>query len=100
MKKQKHLGDLAAEVALLSKQNSHISNSINAATDQCVKIEAHNSVLRAQMTELSQRLHSLAQILTHADELQIADALWNNCWGSTHKHPIMAAAETHLFHYC
>ncbi|KAL1561056.1 bZIP transcription factor 53-like [Salvia divinorum] len=100
MKKQKHLDDLAAEVALLSKQNSHISNSINAAADHCVEIEAHNSVLRAQVTELSQRLRSLDQILTHAaaDEFQIGDALWNNCWNLVQ--PITAAAaQAQLFEY-
>ncbi|XP_042009236.1 bZIP transcription factor 11-like [Salvia splendens] len=52
---------------------------------QCVKIEAHNLVLRAQIMDLSHTLHSLKQILTHhavfePDHLNFAHALFNNSW--------------------
>lgn len=62
-KKQKHLDDLTAQIAQVSKENNQISISINVATQHYVNLEAENSVLRAQMMELTQRLHSLNEIL-------------------------------------
>lgn len=107
MRKQKHLDDLTGEMAQLSKENNQISNSINVTTQHCVKMEASNSVLRAQMMELSQRLHSLNQILTLTHTTAAAvfepaddDLLLNNSWnlvGATQQQPIMAAA--HMFDY-
>ena len=87
VKKQKYMDDLRAEVAQLSKLNNQISNSMNASMQQCVKIEAHNHVLRAQIMELSQRLHSLKQILTHHAVFGADDSLLNNSWnllGASH----------------
>lgn len=91
VKKQKYMDDLTAEAAHLSHLNNHISNSVNATTQQCVKIEVQNSVLRAHIMELSHRLHSLKQILTHHhavfdadDDLNFADGLLNNSLGPTH----------------
>ncbi|KAL1534823.1 bZIP transcription factor 11-like [Salvia divinorum] len=89
MRKHKYMDDLTAEVAHLSKQNNQISNTINATTHHCLKLEAHNSVLRAQIIELSQRFHSLKQILFtrcvfEADHSNFGDALL----GLTHHHPI------------
>ncbi|XP_057811405.1 bZIP transcription factor 2-like [Salvia miltiorrhiza] len=84
MRKQKHLDDLTAEIAQLWRENKQILKSINGGTQQCMRMEAHNSVLRAQMMDLSQRLHSLNQLLTaHAPD----------SFFTTHHHPIMA------FHY-
>lgn len=111
MRKQKHLDDLTAEVAQMSKENHQILSSINVTTQHCVKLEAENSVLRAQMMELSHRLQALNQILSHtptaaaaaaascmfeADEFQFAEAFLNNSWnlmGANQQQPIMAAAE-------
>ncbi|XP_042006004.1 bZIP transcription factor 11-like [Salvia splendens] len=109
VKKQKYVDDLTAEAAHLSELNNQISNSMNATVEryeyysfnlfrellhhfvqestmqQCVKIEVHNSVLRAQIMELSHRLHSFKQILTHhavfeADHLNFGHGLLNNSW--------------------
>ncbi|XP_042005998.1 bZIP transcription factor 11-like [Salvia splendens] len=85
VKKQKYVDDLTAEAAHLSELNNQISNSMNATMQQCVKIEVHNSVLRAQIMELSHRLHSFKQILTHhavfePDHLNFGQGLLNNSW--------------------
>ncbi|MBA0765282.1 hypothetical protein Gotri_014503, partial [Gossypium trilobum] len=63
MRKQKHLDDLVGQITELKKDNNQILTSINFTTHRYLNIEAENSVLRAQMTELSQRLDSLNDIL-------------------------------------
>lgn len=65
MRKQKHLDDLMAQVNHLRKENSQIITTMNMTTDQFLRVEAENSVLRAQVTELSQRLDSLNEILDY-----------------------------------
>ncbi|KAE8729035.1 putative HIT-type Zinc finger family protein [Hibiscus syriacus] len=63
MRKQKHLDDLTAQVTQLAKENNQILTTITFTTQHYLNIEAENSVLRAQMMELSQRLDSLNEIL-------------------------------------
>lgn len=63
MRKQKHLDDLAAQVAQLRNENHQILTSVNITTQQYLAVEAENSVLRAQMGELSHRLESLNEII-------------------------------------
>lgn len=65
MRKQKHLDDLIGQVTQLKKENSNILSSINMTTQQYANVEADNSVLRAQMMELTQRLQSLNEILSY-----------------------------------
>ncbi|GAA0141668.1 DNA-binding transcription factor [Lithospermum erythrorhizon] len=65
MRKQKHLDDLMAQVDQLRKENNQILTSINITTEQFLNVEAENSVIRAQMVELSQRLESLNEILSY-----------------------------------
>ncbi|XWS25816.1 hypothetical protein CRYUN_Cryun27aG0099600 [Craigia yunnanensis] len=65
IRKQKHLDDLVAQVTQLKKDNNQILTSINFTTQHYLNIEAENSVLRAQMMELSQRLDSLNEILNY-----------------------------------
>ncbi|CAN4093905.1 unnamed protein product [Withania somnifera] len=65
MRKQKHLDDLMSQVTQLKMENSNILNSISMTTQQYANIEAENSVLRAQMMELTQRLQSLNEILSY-----------------------------------
>lgn len=64
MRKQEHLDDLIALIGQLKNENSRIMNSMSITTQQCLNVEAENSVLRAQMDELSQRLESLNYILS------------------------------------
>jgi DNA repair exonuclease SbcCD ATPase subunit len=63
MRKQKHLDDLVSQVAQLRKENQQILTSVNLTTQQFLSVEAENSVLRAQMGELSHRLESLNEII-------------------------------------
>lgn len=63
MRKQKHLDDLASQVGHLNKDNSQIMTTINITTQLYVNLEAENSVLRAQMAELTNRLQSLNEII-------------------------------------
>lgn len=63
MRKQKHLDDLTAQVAQLRKENHEIVTNINITTQHFMNIEADNSILRAQMSELSNRLQSLDEII-------------------------------------
>ncbi|KAJ0818643.1 putative transcription factor bZIP family [Helianthus annuus] len=63
MRKQKHLDDLTDQINQMKKDNAQILATINMTTPQYVKVEAENSVLRAQMSELSQRLDYLNEII-------------------------------------
>ncbi|KAH7524129.1 hypothetical protein FEM48_Zijuj06G0086200 [Ziziphus jujuba var. spinosa] len=65
MRKQQHLDELVAQVAQLRKESNQIITRINFTTRDLMKVESENSVLRAQMAELSQRLQSLNDILNY-----------------------------------
>ncbi|XP_023538456.1 bZIP transcription factor 44-like [Cucurbita pepo subsp. pepo] len=62
MRKQQHLDELMAQVARLRKDNAQILSNINITSQLYMNVEAENSVLRAQMEELTQRLQSLEEI--------------------------------------
>ncbi|CAL0329254.1 unnamed protein product [Lupinus luteus] len=63
MRKQKHLDDLVLQVDQLRKENHQILATLNITTQQYLSVEAENSVLRAQVGELSHRLESLNEII-------------------------------------
>ncbi|KAL5557984.1 hypothetical protein UlMin_034195 [Ulmus minor] len=65
MRKQQHLDELVAQVAQLRKENNQILTSINITTQHLVNVDSENSVLRAQMAELTHRLQSLNDILNY-----------------------------------
>lgn len=99
-----------AQVAQLRKENSQILSNVNVTTQHYVNVEAENSVLRAQMMELTHRLHSLNEILNYLNSASVSaaaggggsctfeseefqhqgfgDGAWNSM-GLSH-HPIMA----------
>lgn len=62
-RKQQHLDDLTAQVSQIKSQNGQILASINATTQLYLNVDAENSVLRAQLDELSNRLQSLNDII-------------------------------------
>jgi len=64
MRKQKHLDDLTAQVQLLQKENGLVLTQLNITTQHYLKLQAQNSILMAQKTELSQTLHSFNHIIT------------------------------------
>ncbi|CAK8569035.1 unnamed protein product [Lathyrus sativus] len=63
MRKQKHVDDMMNQVSELTKDNNEIVNKINITTQHCLNVEAENSILRAQIGELSQRFQSLNNII-------------------------------------
>ncbi|KAI7750625.1 hypothetical protein M8C21_031380 [Ambrosia artemisiifolia] len=63
LRKQKHAADLMTELNKIKNDNDQIRATISVTTQRFVEIEAENSVLRAQVSELSQRLDSLNEIL-------------------------------------
>lgn len=64
LRKQKHLEELMAQVAQLRRQNHQILTNLRATTQHHVTVESENSILRAQASELTHRLHSLAEIVS------------------------------------
>ncbi|OWM75033.1 bZIP transcription factor 44-like [Punica granatum] len=65
VRKQKHLDELMTRLAQLRATNSEIIARFGVTTQQLLKVEAENAVLRAQIAELSQRLESLTEILNY-----------------------------------
>uniref|UniRef100_A0A1J3HG18 Ocs element-binding factor 1 n=1 Tax=Noccaea caerulescens TaxID=107243 RepID=A0A1J3HG18_NOCCA len=63
MRKQKHVDDLTAQINQLSSDNRQILTSLTVTSQLYMKIQAENSVLTAQMAELSTRLESLNEIV-------------------------------------
>lgn len=64
MRKQRHLDDLTAQVAELRKENNRMITSVSVTTQQFLSVEGENSILRAQVAELSHRLQSLNEIVS------------------------------------
>ncbi|CAA3016652.1 bZIP transcription factor 11-like [Olea europaea subsp. europaea] len=100
MKKQKYLDDLTAQIVLLRYKNSHILTSLNLTTQDNIKMEAENLVIKAQIMELSQRLQSLNDILSFfkSNNPMFEDS--QGCPGSYFcQQPIVASADMLYFDY-
>ncbi|XP_074272746.1 bZIP transcription factor 44-like [Silene latifolia] len=109
MRKQQHLDDLTAQIVQLRKENNQILQTINLTNQQFLNVDAQNSVLRAQMNELSQRLDSLNGIINDMNALgnleddlgdfSLMDGHFGNIVGYNHwdlgylNQPIMASAD-------
>ena len=65
MRKQKHLDDLMTQLSQLRKENNQIISNMSLTTQHYHNVEAENSILRAQVTELSHRLQSLNEIINY-----------------------------------
>lgn len=63
VRKQKHLNELTTQISQLKSKNNLIRTNMSVTNEMHVTIEAENSVLKAQLAELSQRLESLNQIM-------------------------------------
>lgn len=108
MRKQKHLDDMMTQVTQLKKENSEILSTMNTTTQQFLNVDSENSVLRAQMMELTQRLQSLDEILNYINtssnemlksvEFQPnSEIFMNNPWNLIYPNqPIMASADMFL----
>ncbi|XP_027357076.1 bZIP transcription factor 11-like [Abrus precatorius] len=80
MRKQNHLDDLTKQVSQLTKDNREILTSINITTQHYLNVEAENSVLRAQMGELSQRLQSLNDIINIINNTTTTGSYERDCY--------------------
>nr|GLL48370.1 bZIP transcription factor 44-like [Ipomoea trifida] len=69
MRKQKHLDDMVSQVAQLRNDNAQILNNINHTTQHYLNVERENSVLRAQVMELTHRLQSLDDMLASINSI-------------------------------
>lgn len=99
MRKQKHMDDLKAQVSQLQKENSQILIALNITTQHYAGVEAENSLLRTQLTELSSRLESLSELAyfmggSSCNSLQTPDG-FTAAWGSmvVNQLPIVASAD-------
>ncbi|PSS36510.1 BZIP transcription factor [Actinidia chinensis var. chinensis] len=63
MRKQQHMDDLVVQASQLSEENEFILRRVNLTTQMYLNVEAENSVLRAQLAELTHRLGSLHEII-------------------------------------
>ncbi|XP_010526773.1 PREDICTED: bZIP transcription factor 2 [Tarenaya hassleriana] len=63
MRKQKQLDDLTAQINQLTNDNRQIMTSLTVTTQLYMKVQAENSVLNAQFSELNTRLQSLNDII-------------------------------------
>ncbi|CAI9260849.1 unnamed protein product [Lactuca saligna] len=67
-KKQQRLDELLGEINQLQNDNNKIMRKIDGATQVFVGVASQNNVLRAQLSELTDRLHSLNSVLHIAQE--------------------------------
>lgn len=104
MKKQKQLEDLTNEVSRLQDANRQLLQSIKEKEDAYIEMESANSILRAQTTELFDRLRFLNSILEIAEEVsglsvdipEIPDPLLKPWQLPYPTQPIMASADFFL----
>ncbi|XP_057493478.1 bZIP transcription factor 11-like [Actinidia eriantha] len=106
MRKQKHLDDLTAQVAQLRRENNQIITGISVTTQQYLNVEGENSILRAQLAELSHRLESLNEIVSFLNagngylgtepfnSAESGDEFSSNSWNCVYlNQPIMASTD-------
>ncbi|CAN6935815.1 unnamed protein product [Brassica oleracea] len=72
MRKREHLVGLTTQLEQLRKDNRKATIAIDVTTEQYDKMEAENSVMRAQVTELNHRLNSLNQIIAFPESYSSA----------------------------
>ncbi|KAK9161727.1 hypothetical protein Syun_008068 [Stephania yunnanensis] len=69
MRKQQHLDDLINQAAQIQRENGEIAKRVSATTEMFLKVDSENSILRAQVGELSERLQSLNSVLHTIEEV-------------------------------
>ncbi|XP_074326523.1 bZIP transcription factor 53-like [Apium graveolens] len=64
MKKENHVRELIAEISRLQNENKAMMSKINEVMDMFVGVTTENNVLRAQISELTNKLYSLTSALS------------------------------------
>ncbi|WOL15990.1 hypothetical protein Cni_G24772 [Canna indica] len=100
MRKQQHLDELITQQAQLQSQNNQIAMQIDRVSQQYIKVDSDNAILRAQVNELTERLQSMNSVLRrvvevsgmHMDIPEIPDPLLKPWQLPCATQPIMASA--------
>lgn len=79
MRKQKVSDDLTTQLNQFKEQKNQIATNINMVTHLFLNVEAENSILRAQMDELNQRLQSLNEIINSGYPVQFYYLAHSQC---------------------
>lgn len=69
IRKQQHVESLISQVAQLQNENKLIEVKINNVADVYIGLAIENNVMRAQLSELTDRLRSLNSVLQIAEEV-------------------------------
>lgn len=69
MRKQQHLDELIAQENKIQQENKKIREMIDGASQLYLKFASENNVLRAQASELTDRLRSLNSVIQIASEV-------------------------------
>ncbi|KAL2507598.1 basic region/leucine zipper motif 53 [Forsythia ovata] len=69
MKKQQHLDELISQTSQVQEENKKLRQMIDGASHLYLNFASENNVLRAQVTELTDRLQSLNSVLQIASEV-------------------------------
>ena len=100
MKKQKQLDELTAQLAHFRSEKNQIVSGTNVITQLCLNMESENLILRAQVSELSNRLESLNEIISFMNcgngwfGPETADGYMSNSLSHMYLNPpIMSSAE-------
>ncbi|CDP18250.1 unnamed protein product [Coffea canephora] len=96
MRKQKQLQDLTDEMGRLEVANNGIEGKIDGITEKYMICAAENNVLRARLTELTERLRSLNDVIKNlemvGDATQLPDPLLKPWQVSCSMQPIPASS--------
>jgi seryl-tRNA synthetase len=69
IRKQQHVESLIRQVTQLQNENKFIEEKINNVADVYIGLAIENNVMRAQLSELTDRLRSLNSVLQIAEEV-------------------------------
>lgn len=69
IRKQQHVESLIRQVTQLQNENKFIEEKINNIADVYIGLAIENNVMRAQLSELTDRLRSLNSVLQIAEEV-------------------------------
>ncbi|CAK9152905.1 unnamed protein product [Ilex paraguariensis] len=105
VRKQQRLDELISQVSQLQNENNLITQNINNATQMYLGAASDNNVLRAQLSELTDRLRSLNSVLQIAEEVsglaldipELPDTLLEPWQLPCPIQPITASSD--MFHY-
>ncbi|XP_026657972.2 bZIP transcription factor 53 [Phoenix dactylifera] len=105
MRKQQRLDELTNQAAQLRNENEQIVMQVNLISQQYLKLESENSVVGAEVMELTERLQSLNSMLQIFQEVsgmamdipEIPDPLLRPWLLPCPAQPIMASADLFQF---